>query len=125
MLWIAKLIENKYVVYALAVVAVLLSLWGYGKWQYHSGYSTAEKDRYLVDLESFRLESLKLHDLSTTLQAQITLMLDAKPKIIERYNRVIIEKPLPAGCVIDTDRLRELNSAVEAANTRKPNRAMP
>ena len=67
MLWIAKLIENKYVVYALAVAGVLLSLWGYGKWQYHSGYSTAEKDRYLADLESFRLESLRLHDLSTTL----------------------------------------------------------
>lgn len=121
MLWIAKLIENKYVVYALAVAAVLLSLWGYGKWQYHSGYSTAEKERYLADLESFRLESLRLHDLSTTLQAQITSMLDAKPKIIERYNRVIVEKPLPDGCIIDTARLRELNAAIETANARKPN----
>lgn len=121
MLWIASLIKNKYAVYAIAAAAAVLALWGYGKWQYHSGYNTAEKDRYVTDLESFRLESLKLHDLSTTLQAQITSMLDAKPKIIERYNNVIIEKPLPAGCVIDTDRLRELNSAVEAANTRKHN----
>jgi hypothetical protein len=121
MLWIASLIKNKYAVYAIAAAAAVFALWGYGKWQYNSGYNTAEKDRYLVDLESFRLESLKLHDLSTTLQAQITSMLDAKPKIIERYNNVIIEKPLPAGCVIDTDRLRELNSAVEAANTRKHN----
>jgi hypothetical protein len=48
-------------------------------------------------------------------------MLDAKPKIIERYNRVVVEKPLPDGCIIDTARLRELNAAIESANTRKPN----
>jgi hypothetical protein len=44
---------------------------------------------------------------------------EAQPKIIERFNRVIIEKPLPADCVIDFDRLRELNAAISTANTSK------
>ena len=54
-----------------------------------------------------------------------TALREAQPKIIERFNRVIIEKPLPADCVIDSDRLRELNAAISTANSSKSGQPLP
>ena len=116
MIW---LLANRYVLVAIALVAATSGLWAYGKYQYHVGYQAAENVRHVVDLESFKSESLRLQGLSQNLELQLTALRAAQPKIIERFNRVIIEKPLPADCFIDSDRLRELNAAISTANTSK------
>ena len=113
------LLTNRYILIALAMVAGMSGLWGYGKYQFHVGYQAAENIRHLADLESFKSESFRLQGLSQNLEAQLSGLREAQPKIIERYNRVVIEKPLSSDCIIDTERLRELNAAIEAANTGK------
>jgi hypothetical protein len=102
---------------AIALVAATSGLLAYGKYQHHVGYQAAENMRHVADLESFKLKSLRLQALSQNLELQLTALREAQPKIIERFNRVIIEKPLPGDCLIDSDRLRELNAAISTANT--------
>ena len=118
------LLTNRYVLIAIAMVAGMSGLWGYGKYQFHVGYQAAENIRHLADLESFKSESIRLQGLSQNLEAQLSTLRDAQPKIIERFNRVIIEKPLPADCFIDSDRLRELNAAISTANTSKSGQSL-
>ena len=113
------LLTNRYVLIAIAMVAGMSGLWGYGKYQFHVGYQAAENIRHLADLESFKSESMRLQGLSQNLEAQLSTLREAQPKIIERYNRVVIEKPLPGDCIIDADRLRELNAAITTANSSK------
>lgn len=111
------LFTNRYILIAIAMVACMSGLWGYGKYQFYVGYQAAEKIRHLADLESFKSESIRLQGLSQSLETQLSTLREAQPKIIERYNRVVIEKPLPSDCFIDADRLRQLNVAIEAANS--------
>ena len=120
-----SLLTNRYIFYAIALGSAMFGLWGYGKYQFHVGFQAAEKIHHLAELESFKSESIRLNGLSQTLERQLTALREAQPKIIERYNRVVIEKPLPADCFIDSDRLRELNAAIEAANTSKPGQSLP
>lgn len=122
---IASLISNKYLLTAVGAILVVLSLWGFGKYQHAQGYAKAQHDRAYADLAAFKTESERLQGLSVTLEAQLNEMRQAKPQIIERYNRVVIEKPLPAGCVIDPGRLRELNAASQAANSRQSGKPVP
>ncbi|MFY9137013.1 hypothetical protein [Zwartia sp.] len=119
------LLTNRYVLIAIAMVAGMSGLWGYGKYQFHVGYQAAENIRHLADLESFKSESMRLQGLSQNLEAQLSTLREAQPKIIERYNRVVIEKPLPGDCIIDADRLRELNAAITTANTGKSGQPLP
>lgn len=111
------LLANRYVLFAVLLSAGILGLWGYGKYQFHVGFQAAENIHHLADLESFKSETIRLNGLSQTLERQLTALREVQPKIIERYNRVVIEKPLPADCIIDSGRLRELNTAIKAANT--------
>lgn len=120
-----NLIGNKYALYALGVALSALCLWGFGKYQHAQGYAKAQSDRAFADLAAFKSEAERLQGLSVTLETQLSELRQAKPQIIERFNRVTIEKPLPADCVVDPDRLRELNAAVQAANSRKPGQPMP
>ena len=114
-----SLLANRYILIALALAASITGLWGYGRYQFHIGYQAAENIRHLADLESFKSESIRLQGLSESFEEQLKALREAQPKIIERYNRVVIEKPLPADCLIDTERLRELNAAITSANTGK------
>lgn len=114
-----SLFANRYVLFAALLSVGMLGLWGYGKYQFHVGFQAAENIHHLAELESFKSESIRLNGLSQTLERQLTALREAQPKIIERYNRVVIEKPLPADCLIDSGRLRELNVTIEAANTGK------
>lgn len=113
------LLANRYTLIALAIAAGMSGLWGYGKYQFHVGYQAAENIRHLEDLESFKSESIRLQGLSQSLEAHLSTLREAQPKIIERYNRVVIEKPLPSDCIIDAKRLRELNTAITTANSSK------
>ncbi len=118
------LLTNRYILIALAMIAGMAGLWGYGKYQFHVGYQAAENTRHLADLESFKSESIRLQGLSQTLETQLTTLREAQPKIIERYNHVVIEKPLPSDCIIDADRLRELNAAISTANSSKSGQSL-
>lgn len=120
-----SLISNKYALYAMGVVLFSLALWGFGKYQHAQGYAKAQHDRAYADLAAFKTESERLQGLSVTLEAQLNEMRQAKPQIIERYNRVALEKPLPNTCVIDSDRMRELNAASQAANSRESRKPVP
>ena len=122
MIW---LLANRYVLVAIALVAATSGLWTYGRYQYYVGYQVAKNVRHVADLESFKSESLRLQGLSQNFELQLTALREAQPKIIERFNRVIIEKPLPADCVIDSDRLRELNAAISTANAGKSGQPLP
>ncbi|MEO2218382.1 hypothetical protein ABGV49_15065 [Chromobacterium vaccinii] len=59
---------------------------------------------------------MRLQQASIDIEAWLDQLRDAKPKIIERYNRVIETQPLPADCRPGPERLRELNAAIDAAN---------
>jgi hypothetical protein len=95
-------------------------LWGYGARQHSLGYSQAQNERHVADLESFRAESKKLQGLSVTGETQREQLRSLAPDFIERYENVINKTPLPTNCFIDSDRLRELNAASEAAHTGEP-----
>ncbi|MEO4031137.1 hypothetical protein ABH313_24155 [Chromobacterium vaccinii] len=79
--------------------------------------ATADAGRMRGELDAYRAETMRLHQASVDIEAWLDRLRDAKPKIIERYNRVIEMHPLPADCRPGPDRLRELNTAIEAANT--------
>lgn len=119
------LFANRYVLFAALLSAGMLGLWSYGKYQFHVGFQAAENIHHLAELESFKSETIRLNGLSQTLERQLNALREAQPKIIERFNRVIIEKPLPADCVIDSDRLRELNAAISTANSSKSRQPLP
>lgn len=122
---ILSLLSNKYALIALAIVAALSGLWGYGKLQHSKGYSQAQNERHVADLESFKAESERLQGLSASLEAQLSAIRDAKPKTIERYENVRNKIPLPTVCTLDADRLRELNTAIQTANSGKSGESMP
>ncbi|MEO4030133.1 hypothetical protein ABH313_19085 [Chromobacterium vaccinii] len=69
-----------------------------------------------ADLEGYRAETERLHALSQRIEATLSALRQAQPKIIERYNHVVEKQPLPAECRPGADRLRELNAAIEAVN---------
>lgn len=119
------LLANPIVQYALAALAGLTALWGYGAYKHHAGYAEAQQEQRVADLEAFKVEANKLTGLSTTIEAQLITLRGQTPKIVERYTNVIQQKPLPVDCRIDADRLRAINDAVTSANTRKPSGAMP
>lgn len=120
MTFLLSLLNNKYILAAIATVAVLAGLWGYGALQHSRGYDEAVSERHTADLEAFKIESERLQGLSASLEAQLTVIREAKPIIIERYINVAAKTPLPADCRIDNDRLLSINSAIQSVNTSKP-----
>jgi hypothetical protein len=113
------LLTNKYAQIALAVVVGLTALWGFGSYKHSLGYSQAQSERHVADLESFRTESERLQALSATVEVQLAQLRSLAPQFLEDYENVSNETPLPTDCTIDPDRLRQLNATIEAANTRK------
>lgn len=122
--WVS-LLANKYVIQGAAALALILAAWGYGALRYHSGYDDAERARSMADLVAYVDESHRLSILANELETRIAELRDVQPKIIERYNRVVVEKPLPVDCRLDSDRLQHITSAIEAANSGKPSEPLP
>jgi hypothetical protein len=122
---ILMLLSNRYVQLALVVSIALMALWGYGKHQHSLGYSQAQGERYVADLESFKSESHKLQGLSVVIEGQIAEFRAIEPKVIERYTNVVVEKPLPANCIVDPERLRSINAAIASANSGQLGKSMP
>lgn len=110
-------VVGKYIIGAGIVVGALAAFWGYGQYQYSLGQSDCNDRHNLAALEQFKTEAERLTGLSADLQKQAQELAKAKPKIIERYTRVEVEKPLPADCIIDADRMRNINDGIRQANT--------
>lgn len=101
---------------AVLVVAGLGVRW-YGGSQYQAGIDKANADHTLAERIEFKNQTARLAGISETLHGVLTALREAEPKIIERYTRVEVQRPLPAGCRIDAGRLQHINEAGRLANS--------
>ena len=110
---------------ALVVLAVVGVRW-YGASQYRAGVAKADADHAMAELTEFKAQTGRLAGIATTFEASVAELRAAEPKIIERYTRVEVQSPLPAGCRIDAERLQHINEAGRVANAaRQPGTAVP
>lgn len=115
-----------YLIGAAALAAVVVGVLWYGASQYEAGVAKANADHTLADLTEFKTQTARLAGVSTTLEDALVTLRDAKPKTNERYTRVEVQSPLPAGCRIDAERLRHVNEAGRLANAAgQPGPAVP
>ncbi len=89
----------------------------YGSSRYDAGMAKANADHALAELNEFKAQTGRLAGIATTFEASVAAMRVAEPKVIERYTRVEVQSPLPAGCRIDADRLQHINEASRLANS--------
>ena len=101
---------------AVLTVAIAGVRW-YGASQYQAGIDQANADHAMAELTEFKAQTGRLAGISSTLEDALVALRDAKPKTIERYTRVEVQNPLPAGCRIDTERLQHINEAGRLANS--------
>lgn len=115
-----------YLIGAALVVAAILGVRWYGASQYQAGIDKANAAHTLAELTEFKKQTERLGGISATLEGALVVLRDAEPKIIERYTRVEVQSPLPAGCRIDADRLQHINEAGRLANAaRQSGAAVP
>lgn len=115
-----------YLIGAVLVIVSVLGVRWYGSAQYRAGIDQANADYALAELAEFKRQTVRLGGISETLEAALIALRDANPKIIERYTRVEVQSPLPAGCRIDAERLRHINEAGRLANAAgQPGAAVP
>ncbi|MCY1196390.1 hypothetical protein D9M72_77330 [compost metagenome] len=98
----------------------------YGHAQRAAGRAECQEARRVAGLEEFKTEAERLTGLSQSLADTADKLANAEPKVIERYTREIVQRPLPADCVRDPGRVRATNEAIDAANAaRQSQRAVP
>ena len=115
-----------YLIGAAALTAVVFGVRWYGASQYQAGVDKANADHMLAELTEFKNQTARLGGISDTLEGALVALRDAKPKTIERYTRVEVQSPLPAGCRIDAERLQHVNEAGRLANSAsQPGAAVP
>jgi hypothetical protein len=105
-----------YLIGAALVAAAALGVRWYGASQYRAGVAQANADHALSELAEFKTQTVRLGGIADTLEIALVALRDAKPKTIERYTRVEVQSPLPAGCRINADRLQHINEAGRLAN---------
>lgn len=127
----AALIGWKGYAVALAAGALLVAggagviVW-YGHGQRAAGRAECQEAHRVAGLEEFKAEAERLTGLSQSLAGTAEQLANAQPKVIERYTREIVQRPLPADCVRDPGRVRATNEAIDAANAaRQSQRSMP
>ncbi len=115
-----------YLIGAALVMGAILGVRWYGSSQYLAGVDKANADHALAELTEFKTQTSRLAGVSANLEGALVALRDAKPKTIERYTRVEVQSPLPAGCRIDAERLQHINEAGRVANTAgQPGAAVP
>lgn len=115
-----------YLIGAAALAAVVFGVRWYGASQYQAGVDKANADHTLAEVAEFKNQTARLGGISDTLEGALVALRDAKPKTIERYTRVEVQSPLPAGCRIDAERLQHINEAGRLANAAsQPGAAVP
>ncbi|MFP3745625.1 hypothetical protein SB816_21360 [Achromobacter sp. SIMBA_011] len=98
----------------------------YGSSRFNAGTAKANADHALAELNEFKAQTGRLAGIATTFETSVAELRAAEPKIIERYTRVEVQSPLPAGCRIDAGRLQHINEAGRLANTAgQPRAAVP
>ncbi|WP_082900697.1 hypothetical protein [Achromobacter insolitus] len=98
----------------------------YGHAQRAAGRAECQEAHRVAGLEEFKTEAERLTGLSQSLADTAEQLANAQPKVIERYTREIVQRPLPADCVRDPGRVRATNDAIDAANAaRQSQRSMP
>lgn len=111
---------------ALVVLVLGAGVVLYGASRYSDGVAKANADHALAELNEFKAQTGRLAGIATTFEASVAALRGAEPKIIERYTRVEVQSPLPAGCRIDAGRLQHINEAVRLANSAgQPGPAVP
>ncbi|MDF0605379.1 hypothetical protein HZU77_006910 [Neisseriaceae bacterium TC5R-5] len=105
----------------LAWLASLSLAWHQSAEQVRREWALADSQRQAkqaqTDLTAYQQETTRLHDLSAQLETQLTQLRHTQPKLIEAYNHVTQAQPLHPDCPPGTERLRQLNAAIDAANT--------
>lgn len=101
---------------ALALVAAGAAVAWYGHSKYQAGWDAQQEAQRVAGLEEFKEEAERLTGLSQTFADTAKRLSTAKPQVIERYTREIVQTPLPAGCVRDPGRVRATNAGIDAAN---------
>lgn len=114
----------------LAVVALVALAYGGGwltnGWRLGKRAAEAEASQAKADLAEFKKQADRLSGISGQFERAAVALRDASPKIIERYTRVEMQSPLPAGCRIDDGRMQHINAAERAANAAgQPGAAVP
>ena len=110
---------------ALLSVAVAGVAW-YGNSRYEAGLADQKEAQRVAGLEEFKQEAERLTGLSLELAGTAEKLAAAKPQVIERYTREIVQTPLSAGCVRDPGRVRATNAGIDAANAaRQSGTALP
>jgi len=69
-----------------------------------------------AELAAMRAEAQTMAGIAADLEQRVAVLRDQKPKLVERYYRETVQKPLPADCVLDDGRVRVINEAVQLAN---------
>jgi len=111
---------------ALLLAGVVLERHIYGARKYQAGIDKANADHALSALAEFKAQTARIGSISETLEGALVALRGAEPKIIERYTRVEVQSPLPAGCRIDAGRLQHINEAGRVANfAGQPGPAVP
>lgn len=115
-----------YVIGVVLVVVAFLGVRWYGASRYKEGIDKANADHALAELNEFKAQTSRLAGIATTFEESVAELRAAEPKVIERYTRVEVQSPLPAGCRIDAERLQHINEAGRLANSAgKPRPAVP
>ncbi|CAB3624753.1 hypothetical protein [Achromobacter pestifer] len=115
-----------YLAGAALVVGAGLAVGWYGHSQRAAGRAECQLGHRIAGLEEFKTEAERLTGLSQNLADTADKLANAEPKVIERYTREIVQRPLPADCVRDPGRVRATNEAIDAANTaRQSKRVVP
>lgn len=110
---------------ALIVMALALATFAYGEMQYYRGKRAMRMEVENAAFVHYKAEAERLNALAKDLDAALEEVRNAEPKIVEKYQRVVVEKPLPSDCRIDPDRLLNINAAVQAANAANTSKPMP
>jgi len=114
----------------LAILALMVGSWLGGwvtnGWRLGKQAAEAEASQAKADLTEFKKQADRLSGISNSFEQAAVTLRDAGPKIIERYTRVEVQSPLPAGCRIDDGRMQHINAAERAANAAgQPGAAVP
>lgn len=80
---------------------------------YESGRADCEAAHTLADLNEFKAQTNRLSEASNKLSGIADTLATAKPTVIKEYHETV-KTALPAGCILDVDRLRGINAAIAA-----------
>lgn len=101
---------------AVLLVVAVLGVWLYGQHKYRAGMSDERAIAEVAAAKQYAAQAEALNAQAAELRGKIEALENAKPKIITQYREKIVRVPLPADCIIDAGRLRDIQSAIQAAN---------